>query len=219
MSAPAFEPGSTMSDSLDPNVSPAVQKYRTTRRAHRPASGSALPEWAAWAVLGGLIVVGAVGSRVVQAAVRSSKAAKTSESAQVTNMGPAGAAPSPPSRVNGASSATTGAAGPKISALHLVVTYADSIMGKSLHITRTREQAKQRIDEALARARKGEDFAKLVSAYSEEPHTDETHGELKNFTRKDAIPSFADAAFQLKIGEISEPVDTPFGYMLILRTK
>jgi parvulin-like peptidyl-prolyl isomerase len=29
------------------------------------------------------------------------------------------------------------------------------------------------------------------------------------------VPSFEDAAFQLKIGELSEPVKSPFGYHLI----
>jgi hypothetical protein len=214
-----------MTDSHEPNVSsktaPATKKRdeRTASKKHVESRSAALPDWAPWAVLGGLIVAGAVGSRAVQAAVASSEAskaaaggrAKAAPSTMLTAAPPAASANSAPS--------ARAASADKISALHLVVTYADSVMGKSLHITRSREQALQRASEALSRARKGEDFSRLVTEYSEEPQTDQTHGELKNFTRKDAIPSFADAAFKLKVGELSPVVDTPYGYMVILRTK
>lgn len=217
-----------MPDSLDPNVSPAspeTPKRRVARapaERHRHSQRPELPDWAPWAVLGGLIVVGAVGSRVVQAAVTSSDAAKASEAPKTdtSSMAAPPAASNALARITGAASAQVARKDePKISALHLVVTHAESVMGKSLHITRTREQAKERASEALARARKGEDFSKLIGEYTEEPHTDQTHGELLNFSRKDAIPSFADAAFKLKVGEISDVVDTPYGYMVILRTK
>lgn len=217
-----------MPDSLDPNVSPTSSETPKERVARAPAQTRPhsrrpeLPDWAPWAVLGGLIVVGAVGSRVVQAAVASSQAAEASEATTRKSGTPAAppAASNAVVRLAGAASARVARKDePKISALHLVVTHADSIMGKSLHITRTREEAKERASEALARARKGEDFSKLISEYTEEPHTDQTHGELKNFTRKDAIPSFADAAFKLNVGEVSDVVDTPYGYMVILRTQ
>src|SRR4051794_21854266 len=78
-------PRISMSDSLDLNVSPAspeTPKRRVARTKKRPHSRRpALPDWAPWAVLGGLIVVGAVGSRVVQAAVASSEAPKASDAA------------------------------------------------------------------------------------------------------------------------------------------
>jgi hypothetical protein len=213
-----------MTDSLEPNVSSKASqasKKRDARTAakHAEPHPPALPDWAPWAMLGGLIVLGAVGSHVVQAAVASSESSKAADAGQAKAVPSAmlTAAPRAASANPAPSSQTANA--DKISVLHLVVTYADSVMGKSLHITRTREQAMQRASEALARARKGDDFSKLVTEYSEEPQTEQTHGELKNFTRKDAIPSFADAAFKLKVGELSPVVDTPFGYMVILRTK
>ncbi len=214
-----------MTDSLEPNVSPKAppatkrRAARTAAKTHAEAHPPALPDWAPWAMLGGLIVAGAVGSRVVQAAVASSESkAAAGERAKAVPSAMLTAAPHP-AVANSAAPSGQAANAEKISVLHLVVTDADSVMGKSLHITRTREQALQRASEALARARKGEDFSKLVTEYSEEPQTDQTHGELKNFMRKDAIPSFADAAFKLKVGELSPIVDTPYGYMVILRTK
>jgi parvulin-like peptidyl-prolyl isomerase len=92
-------------------------------------------------------------------------------------------------------------------------------MGRSLNITRTREQAKARSTEALAKARQGADFRQLIEEYSDDAHKNEFHGEQLNFSRKDAIPSFSQAAFALKVGEISNLVDTPFGYMVIRRIK
>jgi hypothetical protein len=215
-----------MSDSLEPNVSappakPRAKRAPGTSKSRAKPQRAALPDWAPWAVLGGLIVVGAVGSSVVRAAVGSSKA--HGEEAAPATSAPSVPTPAPKTAPSAGATATASAKAPKddeprISVQHLVVTHADSIMGKSLKIMRTREQAKQRAGEALARARKGEDFVKLINEYSEEPGTKETRGELKNFTRGDAISAFGDAAFKLKVGEISDLVDTPFGYMVIKRT-
>lgn len=183
-----------------------------TRGARRR---EAVPEWTPWAVVGGVIVAGAGGSLALAHSGRSGGThAETAPSVAAASATPAAPAARPSAGPSGSSS-WSGA----ISVLHLVVTDQDSIMGKSLKITRTKTQAKTLAEELLARAKKGEDFAQLVSQYSEEPRTDQTHGVLANFRRKDAIPSFADAAFKLEVGELSDVVDTPYGYMLILRTK
>jgi NIMA-interacting peptidyl-prolyl cis-trans isomerase 1 len=182
-------------------------------RSKRPTGGSrnghaATPRWG---VIGVVFVFGALG---VFALVRTS-----GKSAPA--LAPASSAPSvaPHSSVSLSPSATASDNEQVISVMHLVVTHGDSVMGQSLGISRSKAAAKQRAEEALARARKGEDFGQLVVEYSEEPQAQQSKGQLGNFTRRDAIPSFADAAFQLKVGEISPIVDTPFGYMVILRTK
>ncbi len=209
-----------MSDSLDPNVTAALPEQKDPR-PHAKKRGAppapSLPDWAPWAILGGLIVVGAVGGRAVQAANTSSDQAK---SAAPTATVPASSAPATTARVvAGPGGSAIVDDGVRIGVLHLVVTHADSAMGRHFHVTRTRDEAKARASEALARARKGEDFSKLITEYTDDPTAKETHGELKRFGRKDAIPSFADAAFKLKVGELSDVVDTPLGYMVILRTK
>jgi hypothetical protein len=213
-----------MSDSLEPNVSaPAVKtakRQASTKKRSEPQRPS-LPDWAPWGMLVGLIAVCGVGSRVVQAAVASSEGHQASETTKPA--APASTAPTPApkasARAAGAASGQLPSDDQRISALHLVVTHKDSVMGQKLNIMRTREQAQQRAGEALARARKGEDFSKLITEYTEEPYTEQTHGELKNFQRKDAIPSVADAVFKLKVGELSGLVDTPYGYMVLLRTQ
>jgi len=76
--------------------------------------------------------------------------------------------------------------------------------------------------EALAKAQDirkkllaGEDFAALVSTESNDTETIVTGGDIGFFHRGQRVPSFEEAAFALNVGQISEPVKTPFGYHII----
>ncbi len=68
---------------------------------------------------------------------------------------------------------------------------------------------------ALARVKKGEDFAAVAKELSEEPGAKETGGDLNFFPKERMVPEFADAAFKMKEGEVSEPVQTKFGWHVI----
>jgi peptidyl-prolyl cis-trans isomerase C len=75
-------------------------------------------------------------------------------------------------------------------------------------------------EEVLKRARNGEDFGKLVTAYSEDPGSKDKGGEY-TFPRASAdprramVPEFEGAAFSLKTNEISDIVTTQYGYHII----
>lgn len=74
---------------------------------------------------------------------------------------------------------------------------------------------RQEIDKLLARARRGEDFAKLVQEFSEDRGLKETGGEY-TFSRDDQfVPEFKSAAFSLQPQQISDVVTTMFGYHII----
>jgi peptidyl-prolyl cis-trans isomerase C len=78
-----------------------------------------------------------------------------------------------------------------------------------------KKQAKEKIEELRERLHKGEDFAKLASQYSDDLGTKKRGGDTDYFGRGKMVKPFEDAAFSLKPGEISDTVETRFGYHVI----
>jgi len=66
-----------------------------------------------------------------------------------------------------------------------------------------------------ARIKKGEDFAKLATELSDDPGSKTTGGDLNFFTKDRMVPEFADAAFKMKVGDVSDPVKTQYGFHII----
>ncbi len=77
---------------------------------------------------------------------------------------------------------------------------------------------KKAIDALSARLKKGEDFAAIAKEASEDPGSKEAGGDLDFFPRDRMVPEFATTAFELKEGQVSEPVKTQFGYHIIKTT-
>ena len=69
--------------------------------------------------------------------------------------------------------------------------------------------------EIAEKAKKGDNFAKLAKENSEDPGSKENGGDLDFFSRDRMVPEFADAAFKMNKGDISDPVKTQFGYHII----
>lgn len=65
----------------------------------------------------------------------------------------------------------------------------------------------------LKRLKAGEEFAKVAKEMSKDPGSE--GGDLGWFTKERMVPAFADAAFKLKDGQISDPVKTQFGWHVI----
>ncbi|MFO8191526.1 MAG: peptidylprolyl isomerase [Bacillota bacterium] len=69
--------------------------------------------------------------------------------------------------------------------------------------------------EVTARLNEGEDFAALAQEYSTDQSNKDEGGYLGYFGRGEMVEQFEIAAFNLDVGEISEPVATEFGYHIV----
>lgn len=77
--------------------------------------------------------------------------------------------------------------------------------------------ARQKAEDVLKRVRAGEDFDKLAKENSDEPGAKESGGDLGWFGRGRMVKPFEDAVFALKDNEISDIVESPFGFHIIQR--
>lgn len=82
-----------------------------------------------------------------------------------------------------------------------------------------REKAKARATELLEQVRKAPGtFAELAKKYSQDTGSAASGGDLDFFARGAMVKPFEDAAFSMKKGEISNVVESDFGYHIILLT-
>jgi NIMA-interacting peptidyl-prolyl cis-trans isomerase 1 len=86
-------------------------------------------------------------------------------------------------------------------------------------VTRTKADARGRAQEALAKVRAGAAFEDVVKQYSDDAGSVDRMGSVGKFHRDDMDPAFSTAAFALKPGEVSDVVETPFGFHVIKRTQ
>lgn len=82
-------------------------------------------------------------------------------------------------------------------------------------LVRTEDEANSIISEI----KKGADFAKLAQAKSIDRGSAKNGGDLGYFSKGQMVSEFEGAAFRLKVGEISKPVKTQYGYHIIKVTE
>ncbi|PKK88211.1 MAG: hypothetical protein CVV64_19845 [Candidatus Wallbacteria bacterium HGW-Wallbacteria-1] len=102
-----------------------------------------------------------------------------------------------------------------VSASHILIAWNGADRAKA---TRTREEALKLIKELKADIAKGEKFEDLAKKHSDCP-SGAQGGSLGPFGKGDMAKPFEESAFSLKIGQISDIVETKFGYHLIRRDK
>jgi parvulin-like peptidyl-prolyl isomerase len=104
-----------------------------------------------------------------------------------------------------------------IRASHILVSYAEA---PGTEAERAKDKAADLATEILGRIRAGEDFEDLARRYSDCPTAqNERCGDLGFFNKGKMVKPFEQAAFALKVGEVSGVVETRFGYHIIKRTQ
>lgn len=78
-----------------------------------------------------------------------------------------------------------------------------------------KKAGRQKAADILERIKKGEDFAKLASEYSDDPGSKQKGGDLGFLARNFTVPEFDKAAFALEPGGLSGIVETSFGSHII----
>jgi hypothetical protein len=104
----------------------------------------------------------------------------------------------------------------KITVKHVLVRFAGA-KNAPADVKRTKEQACLRAMEARDKVRDGADWADVVKEYSEEPGAATRDGLVGVNERKDMAKPFADAAFELGVNQMSDVVETEFGFHVLLR--
>lgn len=104
----------------------------------------------------------------------------------------------------------------QIRARHILIRFKGSPVpvkpgGKDL----TDEEALAKAQDLEKQLQGGADFAKLATDESDDTGSAKMGGDLGVFPHGRMVPSFDDAAFKMKPGEVSQPVKSQFGYHII----
>jgi peptidyl-prolyl cis-trans isomerase C len=101
----------------------------------------------------------------------------------------------------------------RVRAAHVLISTLDPVTHQPIPAEAKKEKLKL-ANEIKARAEKGEDFAALAKQYSDDPGSKNKGGEY-TFPRKKMVPEFEAAAFSMKVNQVSDPVETQYGYHVI----
>lgn len=102
----------------------------------------------------------------------------------------------------------------KVKASHLLICFkgADRCEQET-----SKDEARKKIEELKNQAT-SDNFVELVKANSTEPGADQSAGDLGYFGRNQMVKEFEDAVFVMEVGQISDIVETQFGFHLIYKT-
>jgi peptidyl-prolyl cis-trans isomerase C len=102
-------------------------------------------------------------------------------------------------------------------AMKKVYAEATKAMGdeKEVHARHILVEKEDEAKAILADLKKGGDFAAIAKEKSKDPGSKENGGDLGYFTKDQMVPEFAEAAFKLDKGQLSDPVKTQFGWHIL----
>lgn len=101
----------------------------------------------------------------------------------------------------------------KVTVKHILIEFEKDENGQASQ--EAKDDAKRKADEVFKMIQNGENFEELIEMYSQDPGQDPS-----GYTFADdgsMVQEFADASFGLSVGEVSEPVESIYGYHIIKR--
>jgi parvulin-like peptidyl-prolyl isomerase len=126
--------------------------------------------------------------------------------------------PLPPQKTRAETNESTPSGPAEIGASHILISYKGA-MRAAPYIKRTKEEAAAFAAELHEQLVAGAEFAKLAEQHSDDPGSAADGGSLGVFSRTQMVKEFSDAAFVLDVGGVSQVVESPFGFHIILRTQ
>lgn len=104
----------------------------------------------------------------------------------------------------------------KVQARHILTAFQGARNAAGDAAKRGKDEAKKLAQQVLDDVRKaGADFAALANKYTDDTSGKKNGGDLGLFTKEMMVKEFSDKAFAMKIGEVSDLVESPFGYHII----
>jgi parvulin-like peptidyl-prolyl isomerase len=101
-----------------------------------------------------------------------------------------------------------------VRASHILLMYQGSSRSTA---TRSKEEAQQQIQQLKGQIDGGADFAGLAKQHSDCPSA-ASGGDLGEFGRGQMVPAFEQTTYAMEPGQVSDVVETQFGYHIIQRT-
>jgi peptidyl-prolyl cis-trans isomerase C len=99
--------------------------------------------------------------------------------------------------------------GERVRASHILIRTGEKADAK------TKEEARAKATDVLKQVKSGKDFGELAKFFSQDPGSAANGGDLGYFMHGQMVPPFEQAAFALKPGDVSDVVETPFGFHII----
>lgn len=101
----------------------------------------------------------------------------------------------------------------EVKAQHILIQYKGA---RNSRAKRSKEEAFKLAEKIARKAREGKvSFAYLAEKYSDDPSAKSNKGDLGYFTWGRMVGPFQEKAFSMKVGEISDPVETMYGFHII----
>ena len=97
----------------------------------------------------------------------------------------------------------------------IVIGYSGLAFAQQEATVKQEKAAHKKAKKIRKRILRGADFSKMAQKYTDDPGSAATGGNLGVVDWGQFVPEFEEAVTRLELGELSEPVRTPFGYHII----